>query len=247
MALTESSLLNHLRREISPPIYDSFTPDFFTDILYEKTLVEYSTYYPDWIKNVAIKSSNAIPRIDPISGLTNNSSLYKIPNYDPQHVMYLDIDMFRHPCNERNDYAGIGYAGVAENLVFKTLTMFNQTRTLITASFERPDLIYLDPAPESHMDFLVNIKIRTHLSRIPTGMMFLFRDLFICDVKIDIFNELPNLRDSANLGGIEIDSRIGNFESAKDTKKDILEKFEANWFREPENMAPQIIFQKKIF
>ena len=247
MALTESFLLNEVRRAVSPPIYDVLPEQFYTDILYDKTLVEYSTYYPDWIKNVVIKSSNAIPRIDPISGKTNNCSLYKIPNFDPQHVMYLDIDMFRHPTNERNDYAGIGYAGVAENLVFKTMTMFNQTRTLVNAQFERPDLIYLDPPPEQHSDFLVNIKIRTHFSRIPTGLMFLFRDLFICDVKIDIFNELPNLRDNVNLGGIEIDSRIGNFESANDTKKDILEKFEANWFKEPENMAPQLIFQKKIF
>lgn len=247
MSLTESFLLNETRKAISPPIFDTFPLSFFTDILYDKTLVEYSTYFPDWLKNCTIKESNAIPRIDPLSGTTNNSSLYKIPNYDPQHVMYLDIDMFRHPTNERNDYAGIGYAGVAENLVFKTMTMFNQTRTLVNARFERPDLIYLDPPPEFHMDFLVNIKIRTHLSRIPTGLMFLFKDLYICDVKIDIYNELPNLRDTANLGGIEIDSRIGNFENAVDKKNEILEKFEANWYKEPENFAPQIIFQKKIF
>lgn len=247
MGLTESFLLNECRKAISPQIYDSFDDEFFTDILYNKSLVEYSSYFPEWIKNCTITEQFAINRIDPFTGTTNRCSLYQIPNHDPMNTVYIGIDGFRHPLNETMDYMGIGYGGIAEALVYKTMTSYNQTRTKVNASFESPNFIHLDPAPDEHHDFVVDIKTRTKISKIPDGLMWLFKDLFISDVKIDIYNISPNLRENANLGGIEIDSRIGEFSNAIDRKNEILELFSNNYYKEPENFGPQLIFQKKIF
>lgn len=247
MLLTETKLLQELEKSISPAVYETFEEDFYLDILYNKSLLLYSKYYPQWMRNCKITAKMAVPEIDTFTGKTSNCSLYKIPNFDPKNVVYVDIDNFIHPNNDASDYMSYGFGGIAESLLHKTMTMFNQTRTLYNATFEFPDFIRISPPPDRHTDFTVDIKCRTSLNKIPLGMMFYFIDLFICDVKIDLYGMYPNLRETQNFGGIEIDAKFSEFQQAEDKKREIIEKFEANYMKEPENYAPQFIFQKKLF
>lgn len=249
MVGNETYLFRELRKAISPIIYDAFDEDdFYEEILYNKTLIEYSIYFPYWIREVEIKKHMAIKQIDPITGHVNEYAMYRIPNYDPQNIMFLDVDNIVHPYNDYTDVMGFGLGSVAESAVYKTVTTYNQTRTMVKENFRSPDLVYLTPTLDHHVDFAIDVKCRALLSSIPSGLWYYFVKLFICDVKIDIYNSNPNLRDgNINLGGIEINSRIDSFADAVNEKNEILELFNNNYYKEPETYKSQMVFQKKIF
>lgn len=246
MLLTVTYILRELEKALSPSIFNSFDYEFYEDILYNKSLYTYSIYYPD-IRICTLKKKDAIPQVDSFTGKTNNCSLYRIPNLDPENTVYVGVGNIIHEMNDSTDYFAVGFGGIAEGLLHKTITSFNQTRTLFVPYFQAPDLVEIRPAPEHHTDFAIEVKCRTPLNRIHLALAPQFLELFICDVKIDIYNMNPNLRESMNLGGIEINAKIDEFQSAVDKKNEILEKWNSKWFLEPETYSEQFIFQKKLF
>jgi hypothetical protein len=83
----------------------------------------------------------------------------------------------------------------------------------------------------------------TRLHEIPLYYRELLLQLCTCDIKIALYNEFKNLRDgSANYQGLEVNSYIGEFQDAKAERKELLETFRKDFFKNPLRFSSNFMF-----
>jgi len=233
--LNESMLLRKLRRELGDDIFDALDPTWFIDILNEDTLLRFSLNYPFIVKGIMMQVSDAIPSRHPQKG-TIATYKYKIPNEMPD-MPFIGIENFYFPGNFMKDI----YTGGAP---FATDAMMGAIRSYIpnpqirrTAIFEPPDIAVVDPIPMQHIPFSLDMQRVRKLNEFPLYYYDMIVTLFLLDIKWAIYNKFKNARDSATLGGVEVNTFISEYSNANDERNTFLEKIDKDYFKNPERYA----------
>lgn len=245
--LTETGLLTSLRDEIGDIVFEAFNAEFYMNILHNKSLNLYSSYYPLILKGILIQEKDAVPEINPING---KKAIFKyiVPNFNPTVYTYIDIYDYHFAINDTHD---VYFPRIAQpNMSVATLldqmtSLLPHVSSLYNVRFEFPHFVVVDPIPLRHMDFSVDMKCRKNLNQIDHGLHEMFSRLFVCDCKIAIKNRLPNLMNNNVFAGVEIENIISKWEDAENERKEIIEFFEADWGKDVSNMPVQAIYQTR--
>lgn len=246
--LTDNSLLTLLRDELSEPIFEMFDFEFYLNVIYNSSLNTYSSYYPAVLEEgIRVTADMGIPEINPATGATSIFR-YKIPNYNPTLYQYTDIHDYYVPGNDihgsyrfRSSQPNLHVNAMVDQLA----SLIPHVNNRFTVTFEFPHYVRVSPPFKEHVDFVVLMRYRKNLSQIPFGHFELFTGLVVCDVKLKIYNLLPNLRNNANFGGMEIESVIASFENAKSERQEIIEQFEKDWFLDPIQYGVATLYNKR--
>lgn len=229
--VSETMLFRHLQRQLGSDIFKSLTIEYYRDILVDESLLTFSLYYPHMIQNISITKKDAIPSIHP---QTNKEAIYKykIPIVDPDSP-YIGIEMFYHPANHlQGNLTGLN--PVMTDMMYGKIASYLPTAVIrFTLTFEAPDILVIDPIQTQHQDFSVTMQRVKKLHEIPMYYIELFKNLFVADVKIAIYNELRNARDTTVFGGIEVNTYISEFSDAVSTREGIIEKMQADYYKDP--------------
>lgn len=243
--LTDSSIMSTIKNNISPLIFEQFDTEFYMNIIHNESLMTYSSYYPMVLEGIPLSKENAIPEINPVTG-KRAIFRYKIPNRNP--TLYTYIGIYDYYC-PGNDVHGI-YQHKGGQANFNTVTMIDQLMSLVphvnnfyTVKFEFPDMVTVNPVPPENFKFVVSVNYKRNLSQIDFGHFEMFKNLVVADTKIAIYNLLPNLQNSGNFGGIEIETIISKWDSAKEDRNNVIEKMEADWFKDPVHMRTTMTYQ----
>ena len=233
--LNESMLFRGLRRELGEDIFDALDPDWILDILNEKTILQFSILYPYIVRGVEIKQEHGIPSRHPQSGAIATYK-YKIPNETPD-LGIIGIENFYFAQNFGNDR----YTGLAP---LATDTMIGKLRSYLptpqirrSARFEPPDIVVVDPIPIYHQDFSIDVQRVRRLNEFPLYYYEFIEELFYLDVKWAIYNKYKNARDNVTLGGVEVQTFISDYSSARDDRKELMDKFNKDYYKNPERFA----------
>lgn len=232
MVFNETYLLRQLQYALGSKLYNCFEPEYFIDILNSTTLVLYSTYFPKLIRGVRITRDCAIPTIDPKTGMTNYYR-YKIPKFDPNDE-YIGIERWIFN-GQGYEQTAAGMGGIAADAVYsKIRSMLPIPPVRWRATFEAPDFCEVFPYRTAHDDFVLVMQRLVRLTEIPSGLWESVKKLFICDVKLAIYNEFPAARNSGVLNGVEIDTNISEFSGEESKRDEIIEIFNREWARNPD-------------
>jgi hypothetical protein len=232
--ITTSAVMNELRREIGEDIVDVMPMKYFLDIIEDKTLITWSTYYPYIIRGVVITSKEGIPKQHPQTGRMLTYT-YKIPKSDPTHE-YINIQQAFYPGNNsyNQSQSSLPLMNSIQQMAMKTLpsaNFFNIVRYSVL--FVPPDICYIDPIPMSHIDFSLNMQRKAKLYEIPMYYRELFMNLAVCDCKLALYNKFKNLKDGATFQGLEISTSISDFGDAKSERKELLDMFRKDYMKDP--------------
>jgi hypothetical protein len=241
--ITEAMVLNKIRREIGDDIQKVMPPSWFINIVEDETLITWSIYYPKIIRGVIITVKNGIRTKHPQSGLEVMYK-YKIPKDDPSHE-YINIEQFFYPGNNVYNQASstLPMMNAVQQMVLKAMPsaqFFNTVR--FSVRFEPPDICYVDPIPFSHVDFSLNMQRKCKLWEVPLYYRELFLNLCICDIKLALYNKFKNLRDGQTFQGVEIQTSISDFNDAKSERKELLDLFRKDFFKNPDRFSADMFF-----
>jgi len=230
--LNETLVLKRLKRRLGVNYNMALTEEDYMDIVVEESLITFSTYYPYIIQGIKVHESDALP-ITNNDGVTNNCSLYTVSA--EQGVQYIGLEYMYYPSNENNNFfLPNGGATLTESVAQKIKSYLPNSSIRFTGKFEFPNLIRIDPPPNMHQDFVVNMLRCRYLYEIQLGLRELFLKLVEYDVKIAIYNELKNVAEDGIYNGINVRSSISNYESAESDRDELLEKFEGDYYKNPE-------------
>jgi hypothetical protein len=243
--ITESMVLYRLRIELGTDIFKVFPPEYFLDIINNETLYTWSHYYPQIIRGIYITKDSAIQSIHPQTGRSCIYK-YKIPK-ETEDDTFIGIEeaFLPHNATLNQTFSNLPIMNsvlALTNPALPNAPYYNSIR--YSALFAPPDIVYLDPIPSmGHLDFSLNMQRLCKLYEIPLYFRELFLQLCTCDIKIALFNEFKNLRDgSANYQGLEVNSYIGEFGEAKGERKELLEAFRKDFFKNPIRFSTNFMY-----
>ena len=236
--VTMNLLLFHLKDELGEVIYNTQKPSFYEDILNKKTLLYWSTMFPKIVKGIMIKQEDGVPMKHPQTGVVCTSGMYKIPKFNPDDE-YINYEQVFYPGNlvmnqaSSNMPALNGLLGQVSNFLPN-----NQYYGTVRYSFGfmAPDFLTIDPIPMKHLDFSLNMQRMVRLTEIPVYYFEDFKNLFLADVKISLYKKYLPIAKSNNpvYQGLEITTEIiADLNEGKDERKELIEKFEKNYWRDP--------------
>jgi len=232
--VNETMVLRRINRDIGDDIFQSVQLSWIKHIIDDETLYTFSEYYPKAVDNIYIDKSMAIPESDPRSGRTVYWH-YKLPN--PDQRVFIGIETTFHPMSDQGSpyfYQG-AQSPIVSAMAQKLSSAFPGGMTF-TARLDGPEVIAKDPSTSQHMDFIVNATAVRRLVEIPKYYRTPFLELAVCDVKLAIYNKHRVLRDEQTLGGTSVDLKISEFGDAAQERKDLLEKFESDYYKDPERI-----------
>jgi hypothetical protein len=158
---------------------------------------------------------------------------YQIPSETPD-LPFIGIEYFYFPGNNLADrYSGIA-PGPVDAMMGKLRSMMPTPDIRYSVLFEPPNIAVVDPIPATHRDFTLDMQRVRQLHEFPLTYHEYLTNLFIYDTKLAIYNQYKNARDSAVLGGIEIQTYISDYADAKGDRDSLLEKFDADYLKNPE-------------
>jgi len=229
--VSESMLFSKLRRRLGSDIFNAFDLDFYRSILNEETLLTFSLYYPRLVRRIRITKNDLIE-------VRNEKDIqgyykYKLPIVDEESP-YIGIEIFYHPSNDRMGVL-TGTSPMLTNMMYGKMASYLPIPDVrFTASFEQPYFIIITPPPTFHNDFIVTMQRVRKLFEIPMYYVDLFTNLFTCDIKMAIYEELKNARDNVVIGGIELNTYINEYNDAVSKREDIIEKMQNDYYKDPE-------------
>lgn len=230
--INESMLLRKLKRKISSHIFESLSTDWIMEILQDETLMVMSTYYPYIVRGIVIRECDAIISKHPQTGHIAKYK-YRIPTETPD-IPFIGIEAYYFPGNGLMDR----YTGIAPSPVDAMMGKLRSTMPVpeirYSVMFEPPNVAFIDPIPRIHRDFTLDMERVRRLHEFPLTFFEYLTNLFVCDVKIAIYDEYKNARDSSVLGGVEVQTYISDFSDAKSERETLLEKFDADYYKNPE-------------
>lgn len=237
--LTRTELLQRLRREVGPHIYElCMDRQNLVDDAIEESLLLYSEFYPELIQ-LLVTNDMSVPWRD-AKGRIYKYGKYKIPLQFPgtrEQIRYIGIHGYNIFGNDTSDtYSGRG------NLFLETvskiaLSQLPGNRSPFTLRFEQPDVLILDPAATYafRQSFTVTMKAVKRLDQVHYEMARYFKMAFIGWMKKLIYHEFKNISGDQAYGGVEIDLKIDNYESeGEELIKEVTEIFEQDFMYNPE-------------
>jgi len=233
--LTLNDLVNRVRRRLPNPVFQAIIaaePKFFEEILEEETLPTWSMYYKKLIKGISVRRQHMLP-VEDDRGMVSTNTKYILPLCDGEKP-YLQIAQVMHPYN----YIGPGiYTGVSpglvDSLVAKVTSSIQMVNVRYSFTFEAPNIIVMNPAPRTHMDFTVNMYQMLGLDEIPNGYSSHVKKLYECDCKIALYYKFFNVADGGSYGGVELKDYVGDFKDYESTRDELIEELEADWYKDP--------------
>jgi hypothetical protein len=229
--LNETTLLNNLRIELGSKLFECLPLEWYINILHTRTLYLWSSYYPKLIKGIKITQSCAIPTIDPGTG-QQNYHRYIIPKYNPEDE-YIGIEKYIfNGQGWGNVYTGFR-SPLADAAFAKVRSLQNIPEVRWRAEFEAPNFCEVYPYRQNHVDFSLIMQRMTRLNEIAFGYHESFIQLFVADVKYAIYREFPAARETGVLNGVEINTDINEFSSAKDERKEIMSELKDDYILDP--------------
>ncbi len=239
--LNESMALKRLRIDLGDDLFDGLDQEWLLGILNDKTLVSFSLFYPKIVKNIVITVQQAILTRHPQNG---DLALYqyKIPT-ESEDLPYIGIEQYYFPGNNLNDR----YTGLAPTMVD---TLMGSIRSILptpqiryAVNFEPPDIAIVDPIPRLHRDFTLDMQRVRRLNEFPMYFYDMLMSLYIADVQAAIYAKYKNARDSATIGGVEIQTFISDYSGAKDTRDSLLETYRKDYYKNPERFQAMLSWQ----
>ena len=233
--MSETILFRNLRRELGDDLFDALEPEWLLSILNEDTLLTFSLYYPFIVKGIRILESYSIPTKD-THGNISSYYKFKIPNETPE-LPFIGIENYYVQNNFMNDIYSYGSSFAVDSIMGKIRSNIPVPQIRWSIRFEPPDIAVMDPVPKTFIPFSLDMQRIRRLNEFPLYYYEMIKKLFFLDVKMAIYNKFKNIRDTANIGGIEVISFISEYSDAKSERQDLLEKFENDYYKNPERFA----------
>jgi hypothetical protein len=241
--ITESMALWEIKSEIGIDVFKVFPPEYYMEIINNKTLPEFSTHYPFLQKNINIYLQNGIRTVHPQTG-KSCIYRYKIPKENEEDV-FINVEQFYYPgnLNYSQTWSNAPILNGAMRLIGNALPNAAHYAALkYTVLFYPPDILEISPPPMNHVDFVVCMQRMCRLHEIPMYYRSYFLALAVCDVKIALYNRFKNLKDGVNYQGLEISTYISDFQEAKSERQELVDKFRKDWFKDPSRLSGMLQF-----
>lgn len=247
--ISRSELIRKLKREMSPAQFALISEDFINEILYDEALKRFSNWY--WMLcDIRITEKDAIPYQD-YSGRVYNFSTYRIPDsFDipgldsREKFVWMDIEDYQIGGNDTTDVL-TGGNFMLNSIFLNAKSGFPHNRSYYQISFREPNLLIVNPPQQVHRNFNVTMKACRTLSTIPKNMEIYFQQYFVALMKYYLYIRKKHDSGSQVFGGIEIDTKLEEFESAKEEIKELEEMFESDYYKDPSTFAVQCLYQRK--
>ena len=235
-------LLKRMKNRLPSPVFEAVDNQFFLDILQDETLPLFSEYYPKIVKGIRVSYEHIAKVVDLGSGLSGVSK-YAIPMED-ERFPFTGISAFYYIQN----HLGGTFTGPSSitALAEKITSVTNAVTVAVVAHFEEPNILELDPAPYKHIDFTVNMYRVRRLDEIKTGYHEWVKKLFEADCKIALYNKFYTAADGGIFGGIELKDYVSKFEDFEDKREELIEKFEEDFYKDPERIDEMANYNQSI-
>jgi len=234
--ITENSVLFEINLDVGEILYNTQQPAYYLEIINRKTLYTWSEYFPKIIKGINIRQSDGIPVKHPQTGVVCSSSMYKIPKNNIADE-YIGYEQVFYPGNIALNQGSSNLP--AMNGMMNMVSQFLPNsqyygKVRFSFDFKPPDILVIDPTPATHIDFSLNMQRKCRLHEVPMYYREDFLKLCVCDVKMALYSKFKHLKDGQTYQGLEIKTELINeLADAKDERKDLIEKFEKNYFKDP--------------
>lgn len=247
--ISKSELVRKLKRSLGDKIFRLITDDFIDEVLEDETLDVFSEYYPQLI-NVRITKEDAIPYTD-FNGKIYYWKVYRIPKQYPiasvnatKDYIWRDIENYYICGNDNSDtYSGGNF--VLNQFFLSARAAMPHTRSYYQITFQEPDIIVIDPPLQTHRNFELVMQAKRTLDTVPRNMKTLFLQLFVCDMKIALYNRYKHESGTQTYGGIEIDMKIDDFSNAESERDELIQQMEKDWFKNPERFEVANLYNVK--
>ena len=247
--ISRSELMRKLKRELSPHIYSMLSEEFIEEILYDEALKRFSDWYP-LLCDIRIVQDDAIPYRD-YSGRIFNYSTYKIPHSfnvpgidTKERFVWRDLEDYQIGGNDQSDVMSGGNF-LLNTMFLSARSNMPHTRSYFIIRFQEPDLIIVNPPMQVHRDFNITMQADRTLSTIPRNMERYFQDYFIALVKYFTYTRFKYESGNQIYGGIEIDTKISDFESSRSDIKELEDIFEKDYYKAAQRFDVICLYQKK--
>ncbi len=247
--ISKSELVRKLKRSLGDKIFRLITDDFIDEVLEDETLDVFSEYYPQLV-NVRITKEDAIPYTD-FNGKIYHWKVYRIPKQYPiasinatKDYVWRDIENYYICGNDNSDtYSGGNF--VLNQFFLSARAAMPHTRSYYQITFQEPDIIVIDPPLQTHRNFELVMQAKRTLDTVPRNMKTLFLQLFVCDMKIALYNRYKHESGTQTYGGIEIDMKIDDFSNAESERDELIQQMEKDWFKNPERFEVANLYNVK--
>lgn len=247
--ISKSELIRKLKRELGSNLFRLVTEEKIYEILHDETLMTYSEFYPKLVR-ITITRDQAVPFQD-YNGKVWNNMYYKIPNnptptgeFEPEQFEWRDLENYYIAGNDSSDvYSGGNF--MLNQFFLSASASMPHTRSYFIVSFEEPDTLIIDPPQQTHRNFTVVMQANRTLKTIPRNMQRTVQNLFVCDMKLYLYNEYQHDEGSQVYGGIEIQTKIDTFKEAESERDSIIQEMEKDWFKNPERFEVIALYQGK--
>ena len=240
MLITDQVLQFEIKLELGEVLYQTVNPKFFRDIVERKTLVTWSIYFPKIIRGILIKQENGLTVRHPQTGVVTRTYMYRVPKNNPEDE-YIAYEQVFYPGNLTINQASSSLPVMNNLLGLVTNNLPNADfygKVRYSFSFTPPDIIVIDPIPMSHLDFSVNMQRKIRLNEVPIYYRDEFIALCVADCKYALYNKFKHLKNGATYQGLEINTDlISDLQNGKDERKEILEEFKKNYWKDPSRYA----------
>lgn len=250
MMISKSELIRKLKRSLGDKIFRLADSDgLIEEVLEDETLDVFSEYYPELV-NVRITKDDAIPYTD-FNGKYYPYMYYKIPNQIPvngingaRKYVWRDIENYYICGNDNSDiYSGGNW--VLNQFYLSARATMPHTRSYYQITFNEPDILKIDPPLQVHRNFEVVMQAKRALDTVPRNMKSLFLNLYVCDMKIALYNRFKHETGTQTYGGVEVDMKIDDFSNAESDRQAIIEIMEKDWFKNPERFEAANLYNVK--
>lgn len=225
MAISTTSLLRYLKRNLGAshrplPISD----EDIIDVVLEETLLTFSNYFP-YTYNITVNAFNQVP------GKSGQFFL------EADGLEILGIQKVFTVYGNNSFIQGVGNSYVyptdgMNNQLLTNLTSYTDVPT--TFEFYPPNICEIYPKYNSSDTIMITLKCvhPDHLATIPLSLREQFYALALLDVKIALWNILKQYSGMSTAVG-SIDLKIDDYEAATSERKDLLQLWDANYYKEP--------------
>lgn len=235
--ITENVVLMELRLGLGDIMFDTQPSDYYIEIIKKKTLHTWSKWFPKIVKRILITADCGIEVKHPQTGAITRTYMYRVPKEDPSDE-YINYEFVYHPGNLvlnqassnlpiTNGLLGMVSSALPNNQYFGKIRY--------SFGFISPDIITVEPILMKHMDFTVNMQRLCRIKEIPEYYRDEFIELCLADVSYALYNKYKHLKNGASFQGLEINvDMISDLKEIADTRKELIEKFNANYFKNPD-------------
>jgi hypothetical protein len=236
--ISETMVLQRIKLSIGDDIFNVMPAKWFLDIITSQSLVTWGTFYPKFIRGIEVLPKDAIKSEHPQTRRIAYY-MYKIPKQS-KDTMFINIEDFFCPLNTQMNQmtSSLPILNATMSMALKATAGSNYYNSVrYTIRFQPPDIAIIDPPPPTTTSFSLIMSAVPKLYEIPMYYREYFMQLCECDVKLALFAKFQNLADGSTYQGLEVRNIISTFSDAKSERKDLLDTFSKDYFKDPNRSA----------